>query len=79
MTGSSISIAHTFQEAHKVEVSVTYIQSTIADKTFIAQELNAQTHPHLQLDRTMVSAPRLSPGDQVYCEKMSHCLFKRLT
>ncbi|TIA91079.1 hypothetical protein E3P99_01261 [Wallemia hederae] len=30
------------------------------------QELNSLTHPHLQLDRTMVSASRLSPGDQVY-------------
>ncbi|TIA86916.1 hypothetical protein E3P99_03540 [Wallemia hederae] len=30
------------------------------------QELNAVTHPHLQLDKTMVSAPDLSPGDQVY-------------
>ncbi|TIB97393.1 DUF1479-domain-containing protein [Wallemia mellicola] len=30
------------------------------------QELNIHTHPHLQLDKTMVSAPRLSPGDQVY-------------
>ncbi|TIB29923.1 hypothetical protein E3P85_02939 [Wallemia ichthyophaga] len=30
------------------------------------QELSSHTHPHLQLDKTMVSAPSLSPGDQVY-------------
>ncbi|KJA28714.1 hypothetical protein HYPSUDRAFT_33048 [Hypholoma sublateritium FD-334 SS-4] len=30
------------------------------------QELNEQTHPHLQLARTMVSVPRVEPGDQVY-------------
>ncbi|KAL6305120.1 hypothetical protein BKA93DRAFT_817078 [Sparassis latifolia] len=30
------------------------------------QELNAETHPHLRLDRTMVSMPRIAPGDQVY-------------
>lgn len=34
------------------------------------QELNEQSHPHLQLDKTLVSIPRVSPGDQVYwhCE-----------
>jgi len=32
-----------------------------------AQELNIKTHPHLRLDRTMVSMPRVEPGDQVYC------------
>jgi hypothetical protein len=30
------------------------------------QELNDETHPHLQLDRTMVSVPKVSPGDQVF-------------
>lgn len=30
------------------------------------QELNDETHPHLQLDRTMISVPKVSPGDQVY-------------
>ena len=33
-----------------------------------AQELSAETHPHLQLARTLVSIPRVEPGDQVYCE-----------
>lgn len=33
-----------------------------------AQELNEGTHPHLQLGRTMVSVPRVEPGDQVFCE-----------
>lgn len=32
-----------------------------------AQELNERTHPHLQLGRSMVSIPRVQPGDQVYC------------
>ncbi|KAF9446150.1 DUF1479-domain-containing protein [Macrolepiota fuliginosa MF-IS2] len=30
------------------------------------QELNEKTHPHLQLDKTMVSIPKVEPGDQVY-------------
>ncbi|PPQ78587.1 hypothetical protein CVT25_010563 [Psilocybe cyanescens] len=30
------------------------------------QELNERTHPHLQLGKTMVSIPRVEPGDQVY-------------
>lgn len=32
------------------------------------QELNVATHPHLRLAETMVSIPRIEPGDQVYCE-----------
>ncbi|KAI9508212.1 hypothetical protein F5148DRAFT_1275852 [Russula earlei] len=32
------------------------------------QELSEATHPHLQLSRTMVSAPRVEPGDQIYCD-----------
>lgn len=30
------------------------------------QELSDTTHPHLQLSRTMVSVPRVEPGDQIY-------------
>ncbi|KAF9218717.1 DUF1479-domain-containing protein, partial [Gyrodon lividus] len=30
------------------------------------QELNDDTHPHLRLAETMVSVPRIEPGDQVY-------------
>ncbi|KAJ3505316.1 hypothetical protein NLJ89_g7485 [Agrocybe chaxingu] len=30
------------------------------------QELNEKTHPHLRLGKTMVSIPRVEPGDQVY-------------
>jgi len=30
------------------------------------QELNEATHPHLRLAETMVSIPRIEPGDQVY-------------
>lgn len=32
-----------------------------------AQGLNEKTHPHLRLDKTMVSIPKVQPGDQVYC------------
>ena len=30
-----------------------------------AQECNDETHPHLQLERTMISVPRVEPGDFV--------------
>ncbi|THH21281.1 hypothetical protein EW146_g264 [Bondarzewia mesenterica] len=30
------------------------------------QELNPSLHPHLQLERTMVSAPKVEPGDQIF-------------
>jgi hypothetical protein len=30
------------------------------------QELSEDTHPHLQLDRTMISIPRVRPGDQAW-------------
>lgn len=30
------------------------------------QELNDETHPHLELGRTMVSVPAVKPGDQVF-------------
>jgi len=33
------------------------------------QELSDTTHPHLQLSRTMVSVPRVEPGDQIYCAR----------
>ena len=35
------------------------------------QELNEATHPHLRLAETMVSIPRIEPGDQVYCKHPS--------
>ena len=31
------------------------------------QQLNETTHPHLRLDKTMISLPKVEPGDQVYC------------
>lgn len=37
-----------------------------------AQELNEKTHPHLKLDKTMVSMPKVEPGDQVYCMYISY-------
>ena len=36
-----------------------------------SQQLNERTHPHLQLARSMVSVPRVEPGDQVYCACLS--------
>jgi len=30
------------------------------------QELNEKTHPHLRLEKTMLSIPKVQPGDQVY-------------
>jgi hypothetical protein len=30
------------------------------------QQLNEKTHPHLR-DRSMISVPKIEPGDQVYC------------
>jgi len=32
-----------------------------------AQEFSEKTHPHLRLDKMMVSIPKVEPGDQVYC------------
>ena len=32
------------------------------------QAIRPGTHPHLRIDRTIVSIPRVEPGDQVYCE-----------
>ena len=31
------------------------------------QAITAMTHPHLRIDETIVSIPRVQPGDQVYC------------
>ncbi len=31
------------------------------------QYLSDATHPHLKLAKTIVSIPRVEPGDQVYC------------
>lgn len=32
-----------------------------------AQLLNEETHPHLRIDKAMISLPQMEPGDQVYC------------
>ena len=32
-----------------------------------AQTLSTEDHPHLQLDKTVVSIDLVEPGDQVYC------------
>ena len=33
------------------------------------QAITPVTHPHLRVDQTVVSIPRVKPGDQVYCKK----------
>lgn len=38
-----------------------------------AQHLSEHTHPHLRLDKTLVSLPQMEPGDQVYCKDPSCC------
>ncbi len=35
------------------------------------QAITPATHPHLRIDKTVVSIPQVSPGDQVYCERHS--------
>ena len=37
------------------------------------QEMNEKTHPHLRLEKSMVSVPKMDPGAQVYCRYLS-CL-----
>ena len=32
-----------------------------------AQTLSPKSHPHLQLEKTVVSVDIVEPGDQVYC------------
>lgn len=44
------------------------IYSTGSD--FTGPLLNPQTHPHLRLDQTMVSVPKVYPGDMVFW----HCV-----
>ena len=36
----------------------------------MTQAVLSREHPHLRLDETVVSIPRVEPGDQVYCEWM---------
>lgn len=36
------------------------------------QTLSQKSHPHLQLDKTVVSIDFVEPGDQVYCMTISH-------
>lgn len=44
-----------------------------------AQLLSTQSHPHLQLDKTVVSIDFVEPGDQVYCASGHHARYPRLT
>lgn len=44
------------------------IASIKGGEQFSGQKMNANTHPHFRLDRenTMISAPRVLPGDMVF-------------
>jgi len=48
----------------ELDIESTSFPGSIMGKT---QELNGTTHPHLRLDKTMISVPTMEPGDQVYC------------
>ncbi|KAH9925701.1 hypothetical protein B0H21DRAFT_141575 [Amylocystis lapponica] len=50
-------------EDWELDLDSTAFPGSVPGKT---QELSAETHPHLMLDRTMTSIPRVVPGDQVY-------------
>jgi hypothetical protein len=41
-------------------------------------ELNDATHPHLRLEKTMISMPHVEPGDQVYCTCSTSFIFSFL-
>ncbi|KIM77865.1 hypothetical protein PILCRDRAFT_825084 [Piloderma croceum F 1598] len=47
----------------ELDIESTSFPGSIMGKT---QELNETTHPHLRLDKTMISVPAIEPGDQVY-------------
>jgi hypothetical protein len=53
------------QEDWELNLDGSEFPGSVPGKT---QELNEVTHPHLRLAETMVSSPRIEPGDQVYCE-----------
>lgn len=44
-----------------------------------SQTLSQESHPHLQLDKTVVSIDFVEPGDQVYCMFISHSCHPHLT
>lgn len=45
----------------------------------LAQNLSTKSHPHLQLDKTVVSVDFVEPGDQVYCASDHHSGCHQLT
>jgi hypothetical protein len=51
-------------EDWELDIDGTSFPGSVMAKT---QELNETTHPHLRLDKTMISLPKMEPGDQVYC------------
>ena len=44
-----------------------------------AQTLSTKSHPHLQLDKTVVSIDFVEPGDQVYCASDRLPRYQKLT
>lgn len=52
-------------EDWEVDTEGTAFPGSVMGKT---QEMNEGTHPHLRLDKNMVSVPKVEPGDQVYCK-----------
>jgi hypothetical protein len=45
----------------------------------ISQTLSPSSHPHLQLDKTLVSVGFVEPGDQVYCTSGLRSMSQQLT
>ena len=78
-TASSASCARTPEEKEQeIPLDADAWELDLDDPTFPGstlgktQAINATTHPHLRLDRTVVPIPRVEPGDQVYCEWPMH-------
>lgn len=68
MTGQSLREAQNVSlaaEDWELNLEGSEFPGSVPGKT---QELNDATHPHLRLSETMVSIPKIEPGDQVYCE-----------
>lgn len=55
-------------DAWVLDLENTAFPGSVPGKT---QSLSVKTHPHLRMDKTVVSIPPVEPGDQVYCERPS--------
>ena len=40
--------------------------SMIEGRMFSGQDLDSETHPHIRVDATMLSVPKVNPGDMVF-------------